>query len=176
MLPLILLEMSEGAPAMLGALDACCLCAVCAGVCAAVHRADRAAAAKQHAGVEPLEALTKKRAPAADRRHGLSPEAINFWLGDYVEACYPYMERSAAVRAAAYLGAAAAGAVIVHGCPSALSADGRSGGPVRSSAYLPLPVAVVVSDEPRGMLLACALAIGVPYLGVRLAYAPGPRA
>lgn len=36
LLPLILLEMSGGGFAILGALDAACLCCACAGVCAAV--------------------------------------------------------------------------------------------------------------------------------------------
>ena len=79
---------------------------------------------------------------------------INFFLGDYVEACYPYMERSAKVNAAAHLGAALSGAVLLA------SSTGEA--VTRSSAYLPLPLAVAISNGVAAMALAVALAVGVP--------------
>jgi hypothetical protein len=138
MFPLILLEMERGGFALLGALDVCCLCCVCAGVCAAVGLTSRA----------PAEA-------AASRRAAL----INLGLGDYVEACYPWMAKSAVINAAAYCGAALAGAAL-------LVVDGSSSGPAAaplSSAYLPLPVAVAVSPQPAPVAVAAALAFTVPF-------------
>lgn len=149
MFPLILLEMadSDGGFALLGALDAACLCCVCAGVCAAA------------ALTTPAEA----EARACRRAVG-----INLLLGDYVEACYPLMDKSAAVRAAAYLGAALAGSTL--GC--ALGApDGGGALGVRSSAYLPMPLAVAVAaPNSAPMAYACALAFSVPFVLCWAAY------
>ena len=131
--PLILLEMEGGHLSLLGAYDACCLCGVCAGVMAAV-------------------AITSKA--KAEASAAKSAFKINFFLGDYVEACYPYMERSAKVNAAAYLGAALSGAVLLA------SSTGEA--VTRSSAYLPLPLAVAISDGVAAMALAVSLAVGVP--------------
>ena len=133
MFPLILIEMESGGMAVLGALDACCLCAVCAGVCTAVATTTAASA--------PAEAAACRRAVR-----------INLLFGDYVEACYPYMAKSAHVNAGAYLGAWLAGAVLVSG-----------GDPsTRSSAYLPLPLACALSERPGNMALAASLAFVAP--------------
>ena len=67
---------------------------------------------------------------------------INLAAGDYVEACYPYMARSPAVNAAAYAGAAMAGAVLLE-----------AGGP-RGTAYLPLPLVVLPSASPAVVVAA----------------------
>lgn len=150
MLPLILLEMHDASFAVLGGYDAACLCAVCAGVCAAVSvtspSVDEAAACR-----------------AALR--------INLAAGDYVEACYPYMARSPAVNAAAYAGAAMAGAVLLE-----------AGGP-RGTAYLPLPLVVLLSDRPAALARAVGVAFAVPFFGTLLAHlhpgsprTRGPRA
>ena len=61
------------------------------------------------------------------------------------------MERSSAIRTGAYMGAALAGAIIV-------SAD------VRSSAYLPIPLAVCLAAQPFWMAAAASAAFGVPFL------------
>ena len=61
--------------------------------------------------------------------------ATNFLFGDYIEAAYPFMARDRAVEAAVYAGAALSGATCF--------AMG-----VRSSAYLPLPAAVLLSNRP----------------------------
>ena len=73
-----------------------------------------------------------------------------------LQACYPYMERSAKVNAAAYLGAALSGAVLLA------SSTGEA--VTRSSAYLPLPLAVAISDGVAAMALAVVFAVGVPCL------------
>ena len=80
---------------------------------------------------------------------------INIGFGDFVEACYPHMERSARVNIAAYAGAALAGAVLL--------AAGDAPGPPRSSAYLPMPLAAAVSDQPGSFALAAMLAFTVPF-------------
>ena len=151
MLPLIMVEMEGGSLSLLGAFDMCCLCCVCAGVCAAVAIASGA----QH------EAQASRRAVA-----------INLLLGDYVEACYPYMARSQLVNAAAYLGAALAGATL-------LGASTAPGLP-SSSAYLPLPIAVGLSERPACVAAAAALGFGVAFVGSLLANAvantPRPEA
>ena len=134
-LPLILLEMEGGGMALLGAFDACCLCGVCAGVCAAVSLTART----------PAEAAACRRATR-----------INLLLGDYVEACYPYMARSTRVNVAAYTGAALAGAVLIGSRPLTVT---------RSSAYLPLPIACALSGWPANMALAALLAFAVPAFG-----------
>lgn len=134
--PLILLEMEHGAFALAGAFDACCLAFVCAGVCAAVALTS----------AKPAESAASARAVG-----------INMMFGDYVEACYAYMDRSRAVNAAAYAGAALAGATL-------LSA-GDAPAPPRSSAYLPLPLAVFVSDQPWALARAAAFAFVVPFAG-----------
>ena len=110
---------------------------MCGGVCAAVAITVRTRA--------PAESAATRRAAA-----------INLLLGDYVEACYPYMDKSRAVNAAAYLGAALAGAALLVGGDA----------PPRASAYLPVPLAVAVAEEPAAVATAAALAFVVPFVGV----------
>lgn len=66
---------------------------------------------------------------------------INLWWGDFVEAGYPFMVRDKLVMAAAHVGAACGGALV-----------GLFG--LRSSAYLPLPLALVCSNRPLCLALA----------------------
>ena len=60
------------------------------------------------------------------------------------------MERDRVVHAGALLGAAAGGAIV-------------GGAGARSSAYLPLPVAVAISDEPAALAAAALAAFAVPF-------------
>ena len=145
MLPLIMLEMEEGSLSTLGALDAACLCATCAGVMIGVGNSV--------GSPSPTASLDSGRRRASA---GWSAAQINFLFGDYVEAYYPHMEKHWGVCVATYAGAAAAGAIVV------------GFGPARSSAYLPLPLAVVIAEEPGAMLCACVLAFVLPFLGSRL--------
>jgi hypothetical protein len=64
LLPLLLLEMSGGGLSILGALDAACLCCVCAGVCAAVAMRPST----------PYEGKACRRAVT-----------VNLFMGDFVE-------------------------------------------------------------------------------------------
>ncbi|KAG8461934.1 hypothetical protein KFE25_013953 [Diacronema lutheri] len=132
-LPLIALEAERGEMALLGALDLLALCVVGAGACAAQLALPRAASGARDA-------------PLA--RRGL---ALNLGCGDYVEACFPFLARDRALDAAALCASAAAGAL----CASA--------GGVRSTAYVPLPVAVVLSDAPRALVRAALVAFCAPF-------------
>jgi hypothetical protein len=69
------------------------------------------------------------------------------------------MANSATVNASAYLGAALAGATLLAG-----------GSPAPySSAYLPVPLAVVLSERPAQLAAAAALAFIPPFCGTLLA-------
>ena len=59
-------------------------------------------------------------------------------------------QRDRVVHAGALLGAAAGGAIV-------------GGAGARSSAYLPLPVAVAISDEPAALAAAALAAFAVPF-------------
>lgn len=135
MLPLILLEMEHGSFALLGALDAMCLCCTCAGVCAA-----RALTARDKSEARALRTAVM----------------INVGLGDYVEASYPQMAKSRAINAAAYLGAVAAGAALF--APA-------SGPPLSSAYLpLPIALAVSGDHAPT-CAVAAGLAFALPFAG-----------
>ena len=139
MFPLIIVEMELGGLALLGAFDACCLCCVCAGICAAIS-------------------LTSANSAPAEASACRQAMRINLLLGDYVEACYPYMAKSASVNVGAYLGAAIAGATLLIG--------GGTPAPPRSSAYLPMPLAIALSERPAHVAVAAILAFAVPFASV----------
>jgi len=91
MLPIIILQMEEGGSmSFFGMLDMLALVMVSAGICLA-------SAIKPRASGEDLNALRGLR--------------INLGWGDYVEACYPYMERDWVVMLGAYIGAFLGGTV-----------------------------------------------------------------
>lgn len=78
---------------------------------------------------------------------------INFWFGDYIEAAYPLMERDRYVNAAAYLAASISGGIL-----------GSVHGGVRSSAYLPAPLAVAIAgSEWREAFVAFAVCFFLPF-------------
>eukprot|EP00293_Proteomonas_sulcata_P000924 CAMPEP_0184327814 /NCGR_PEP_ID=MMETSP1049-20130417/143292_1 /TAXON_ID=77928 /ORGANISM="Proteomonas sulcata, Strain CCMP704" /LENGTH=181 /DNA_ID=CAMNT_0026650091 /DNA_START=199 /DNA_END=744 /DNA_ORIENTATION=- len=121
LLPLILIELECGELAVLGALDLCTLAVVSAGIC--------------------LAALLFGN--QSDKDLGRRGLAINFGFGDFVEACYPLMDRYPLVNFVSYIAAAAAGALI---CAK---------GNVQSSAYLPVPVGLALAgDNSRCWVLA----------------------
>ena len=95
-------------------------------------------------------AVALRAAAAAERAASRRAVRINLGFGDFVEACYPIMVRDRVVHAGALLGAAAGGAIV-------------GGAGARSSAYLPLPVAVAISDEPAALAAAALAAFAVPF-------------
>lgn len=76
---------------------------------------------------------------------------INLCFGDFIEAAYPFMERCGWCNAGGYIGSALSGAV--------LAVVG-----VRSSAYLPLPLAVAICDEPLWLAAATSAAFFPAFL------------
>lgn len=140
-LPLIMLEMDsssgQNAASLLGAIDECTLVMVCAGICAGNllfphHRLG---------GTTSLSWLALK---------------TNILCGDFIEACYPSMEKSRFINAAAYLAAGASTEVIVR----------RR---VLSLAYMPLPLSVLISNDRWGMIAASSIAFSISFVGTIIA-------
>ena len=92
----------------MGALDLVCLVTVCSGVCAGVL-----------ANVAVGGPQSRRSGTAADVALASRGLSINLRWGDFIEACFPFMARNAAVNwsahAAAAVGAAAAARVGVGG-------------------------------------------------------------
>lgn len=153
LLPLIAVEMQSGGLSVIGAFDLVCLCMPCAGVCAAVHLVSLR-----------LHSLSGA-SHSSHRRLGWKGFTSNVLFGDFVEACYPYTVEgpcaSEPLRWAVRVACAVAGAILGSSwrmdmlavSPEGTSSDffeqprcGLNGaGTVRSSAYLPLPLAVALS-------------------------------
>ena len=110
---------------------------VCAGICASK-----------------LTFAPGKRKTGGGGERSLAWQALktNVCCGDFIEAAYPFMERSQLVNASAY---------IAGGLASELLMQRR----VLSTAYFPLPLAVWISNDRIGMVSACAVAFGVSFVG-----------
>ncbi|KAJ8599979.1 hypothetical protein CTAYLR_001802 [Chrysophaeum taylorii] len=177
-LPLVALEHEKGDMSTIGALDCLCLCVCGAGACAAQLLVDRLRASYAHLhtptpnpthqqhqqqqtyavdrsrfGVEPAApraAAAPRQAPSgADVALARRGFFINLLCGDYVEACHPFLDRDSTLDAAVYLASFLAGAI---------SAGSRS------SAYLPLPVSILLADEAPRFALAAVVALVLPLL------------
>ena len=129
-LPLILVEMELGDPSVLGAMDELTLVLVSAGICAGIYVT----------GTNKDSSLVKR---------GLK---INLLCGDFIEACYPFMEKSVAVNFGGYVASACSVAILTSKC--------------KSSAYLPFPLALWLADDWKLMLFASMLAMGISFAGV----------
>ncbi|KAL7542437.1 hypothetical protein ACHAWF_007179 [Thalassiosira exigua] len=151
-LPLILLEMDAadvgGEASLLGAIDECTLVLVCAGICAANL-------------LQPPTSEREKWTRVGGEGGGggggarsLSLQALrtNILCGDFIEAAYPSMDRSKLVNGAAYLAAGISTEIIVQ----------RR---VLSSAYLPLPLAIWISNDRWGMAAATFVAFAITFIG-----------
>lgn len=134
-LPLIAVEAELGGMALLGALDLLTLCAVGAGACAAQLAL-------------PRRATASRDVPLA--RRGLR---INLLCGDLIEACFPFLERDRA------LDAAVLGTSALVGAMCALAPGGA-----RSMAYLPLPIAIALGDDPVTLARAAFVAFCMPFI------------
>ncbi|CAM9744506.1 unnamed protein product [Discosporangium mesarthrocarpum] len=75
----------------------------------------------------------------------------NLVFGDFVEVAYPFMDRDPACSVAGYLGSGLSGAIV-------------AAGGARSSAYLPLPLALAVSDEYVWVGVAAVAAFLPPFI------------
>lgn len=140
-LPLILVEMENGDPSFLGAVDELSLVLVCAGTCGA-----NVVYSWMHPGQSKLSA-----ADIALCKRGFW---INITCGDFVEVCYPFMNRRRAVNLAGYVASAISCALLVMGDQ-----------PAQSMAYLPLPVSVwLCGHDWLSMLVASSVALGIPFV------------
>ena len=145
MLPMIALEMDTGRFGILGCCDALCLCAPCAGVCAAV-------CLKNYCFGD-LHRSSKSRSQMS---LGWRGAVSNFLMGDFVEACYPFSLRNGTVLLSVRAASAVVGGLIFHFN-------------MKSSAYLPLPLSwciAVIHDSQHIYWISCAfcLALGVPFV------------
>jgi hypothetical protein len=137
-LPLIMLEMDssteQNAASLLGAIDECTLVMVCAGICAGNL-------------LLPYGGNTS-----------ISWQALktNILCGDFIEACYPSMEKSKLINVAAYLAAGISTEIIVRER-------------LLSSAYMPLPLSILISNNRLGMFAASSIAFGISLVGTLVA-------
>jgi hypothetical protein len=146
-LPLILVEMELGDPSFLGAVDELTLVLVCAGICMGRLLIIRVSAISTTSNV------------VADRKLCQRAVTLNLLCGDFVEACYPYMEQSSLVNVAGYLASGLATAVLF------LPVDNQIRMVPKSMAYLPLPIAVLLTGEQwRQFVFSCMIAFGIPFL------------
>ena len=76
----------------------------------------------------------------------------NLFCGDFIEAAYPSMEQSWIINASAYVAAGISTEILLHQR-------------VLSSAYLPLPVAVWISNDRLNMSIACLVAFSISLSG-----------
>lgn len=133
-LPMILIEMELGDASMLGVLDLLTLVLVSAGVCFGLVLT----------GSEEERSLAKR---------GLK---INLLCGDFIEACYPHMERHRLVDLSSYLASFFSAAILTSSC--------------RSSAYLPFPIAIWLADDRKTLLTASAIAFLIPFIATVINY------
>lgn len=124
--------MELGDASMAGALDLVTLALVSAGVCLGLVLTD------------------------CNRSLGKRGLAINLLCGDFVEVCYPHMERNKLVSVGGYLGSACSAAVLSVDC--------------KSSAYLPFPVALLLADDWRRLLFASGIAASIPFAATIVSY------
>lgn len=126
--------MELGDASILGVLDLLSLVLVCAGVCLGIILT----------GSEEERSLAKR---------GIT---INLLCGDFIEACYPHMERYRLVDLSGYAASALSAAILTGSC--------------RSSAYLPFPIAIWLADDRKTLLTASAIAFFIPFIGTVMNY------
>ena len=121
-----------------------CLVMVCSGVCAGVL-----------ANIAVGGPKSRKSDTVADVALASRGLSINLRWGDFIEACFPFMARNAAVNISAHAAAVVGGAIV-----------GAS--QCRSSAYLPLPLAIIAAETSSsssfGLVTAVAAAFLIPFL------------
>lgn len=132
-LPLILLEMELGDPALLGAMDQLALVLVCAGICAGTL----------------VAALFRRAKDKDDTSFLIRGLSINLCCGDFVEACYPFMEKNLFVSMGGYVASSLSFTLLSAQC--------------KSSAYLPFPLAIWLADDGTRMSLVSGVAFGIAF-------------
>ena len=141
--------MECGDASFLGALDELTLVLVCAGVCAGQWVADQHLFPKKDL-LSPADLALCQRAVR-----------INLSYGDFVEACYPFMDRHLLINVCCY---------IASGLSSSLLLILQKEEEIpKSLAYLPFPVALwLAGSEWYAMLVASMVAFVMPFLATIL--------
>lgn len=148
-LPLILLELEMGDASFLGAVDELTLVLVCAGICCG------------NLLVNGLDARALTDADVGLSRRGLR---INLLYGDFVEACYPFMEQNWVINAGGYAASFASCAWLTLGATSAERLP-------HSLAYLPLPLSLALAGHHWARYtVSCAIAWSIPLLSTLAAH------
>lgn len=136
-LPVILIEMERGYASLFGSIDESTLVLVSAGICLG-----NLITFPRHLDVADAE-LCKR---------GIR---INLLFGDFIEAAYPFMDRSYIINFSGYMA-------------SGLSTElltGQHPLNVLSMAYLPLPLSIWLASDRRRIALAYLTALVVSFLG-----------
>jgi len=135
-LPIILLEMEQGQASLLGTIDECTLVLVSAGICIG-------------------NLLLPKNLDSSDLALCTRGLQINLLFGDFIEAAYPFMERSPIINFAGYLASGISTELLT----------GTNTIDVLSMAYLPLPVSILLAKDWTRVLLAYLTAFIVSFTG-----------
>lgn len=153
--------MEHGDASLWGSIDVCALVAVSAGVCAGNLLIPPSVAE----GAEVASGETRDVEEGEDDggTRGISRRGLltNLLCGDFIEAAYPFIERSSVVNLAAYLGGGVTTEILVSSPP--LRGGGNRG--VLSSAYLPLLGSVALAENTGRMALTVACAFGCASYG-----------
>jgi hypothetical protein len=155
-------------PTFLGAVDELTLVCVCSGICTAtllLHLIYETLPSQTHRCV-----FATKEDAMLCRRGAI----INVLFGDFVEACYPFMDRSKIINISGYVASALSCAYLVFELHEIDNADEMiSMKEIRtvpkSFAYVPFPIAIALSGHLwLKMLTASGMAFGIPFMGTLL--------
>ena len=166
MLPLIILEMELGDLSVAGSFDLVCLCMPCAGICLGVWilaTYNNSTKKRLSAPAEARTSILNERDTEAYGNHnrhaalGRKGFISCFFMGDYVEACYPYLSLSPLLLYVVRMSCSVAGTYLTMSKP-------------RSSAYIPLPLALLLAWADGGaeaslsLLQASLITFFIPFL------------
>lgn len=150
-LPIILIEMERGEGSILGAVDECTLCLVSAGICLG--------------NIVTAPLMISSDSTSSDIAISKRGLKINLLCGDFIEAAYPFMERSYVVNVFAYLASGISTELLLHHRPEH----------VLSSAYIPVGLSIVLAQDMKRMTLACTAAFIISFVGSVLGNIAGRR-
>jgi hypothetical protein len=160
-LPTVLIEMELGDPSFLGAIDVLTLVMVCAGICGG------AIAARKLCDTVNVSECNLSEPDILLCWRALS---INLACGDFIEACYPFMEKYSVINISGYFGSGISTAWLIANEPSFDKV-------ARSSAYLPLPMSIALAGQAwRSMYRACAIAAGIPFFATLATFLAASKA
>uniref|UniRef100_A0A7S4IXA2 Uncharacterized protein n=1 Tax=Odontella aurita TaxID=265563 RepID=A0A7S4IXA2_9STRA len=147
-LPIILVEMECGEGSIWGAVDECTLVLVSAGICTANIVYSWLFRKKS-------ESMPPQRLHNSDHDVSLRGLKINLLCGDFIEAAYPFMERSVIVNAFAYLASGVSTEILFRE-----RADN-----VLGSAYLPVMLSLYLAGDRGRAVLSGFVAFTIAFVG-----------